>query len=450
MKVDYDSYKKIIFIDSNIVLEAKPLSDLPWHEIDINGPILVLMVPTVLREIDSKKRDGRLAVRARDFNRRIAEAVDSKKPLCVRPTNPRVDMYFSSCKKIDWSKYDDLDQNEGDCRVVAEILNSEFIDLSQVALVSQDIAPLIYATRHGLGAIRASEEWQLAPEQSPLQKENAKLKRQVADLSKTEPEIQVAVKSPFMPKIYRVRPLERDQEFELLNKIQALSPKRCQSRDAWRIGSSLEYDSSYDKKYEVFISSLPDFVSTIPKRLELTFGQIPIEIMINNIGKNRAENLHVEVKVIGGWINEKPVLSTSFPAAPIPELYKPLFNHNFHQNTGASEVGRHEVEVGKMNRSSSFTLQCADFRQGQVWKQNLILWIDPNFNGETKIITTITAANLHGEITNSCVADKKISMVSAFDLIDQETCRIGCDYNVKNLIETAVENNKFDDFEFDK
>ena len=57
------------FLDTNVILEGKPLAELPWSDIDPRGPILVLLTTTVLSEVDSKKRDGRLGVHARKFNR---------------------------------------------------------------------------------------------------------------------------------------------------------------------------------------------------------------------------------------------------------------------------------------------------------------------------------------------------------------------------------------------
>ena len=247
MHVDYQFYKLFVFIDSNIILEAKPLSELPWEEIDKDGPILVLVSPTVLREIDSKKRDGRLAVRARDFNRRMAQILDDGESISLRASQPRVDMNFSSNGKIDWEKYAHLDPNEGDCKVVAEILNAKHIDLSLAIVLSQDIAPLLYASYYNLRRMRASESWLQAPEQSPLEKENAKLRRQVADFSKTEPEIDVDLEFPSNPEIYRVEKLEVEQQMNLIVRIQELNPRVEQSNSAWGVGSSIGYDYSYNE-----------------------------------------------------------------------------------------------------------------------------------------------------------------------------------------------------------
>jgi hypothetical protein len=55
--LDLSSYSTILFMDSMVALEGKPLPNQPWGEIDQAGPILVLVVPQVLAEIDKRKLD---------------------------------------------------------------------------------------------------------------------------------------------------------------------------------------------------------------------------------------------------------------------------------------------------------------------------------------------------------------------------------------------------------
>ena len=99
----YPDYPVKVFPDSNIILEGKPIADLPWSEIDSTGPILVLLSPTILDEVDSKKRDGRLAKHARAFNRLIGPIAQSGKPLTIRESGPRVDIALASCDRLPWS-----------------------------------------------------------------------------------------------------------------------------------------------------------------------------------------------------------------------------------------------------------------------------------------------------------------------------------------------------------
>lgn len=74
----------IAFLDANIVLEGRPLDELPWEEIASEGTIRVMIVPKAMEEIDAKKRDGRLGLHARSFNRLIAPSVIEGRPVVLR------------------------------------------------------------------------------------------------------------------------------------------------------------------------------------------------------------------------------------------------------------------------------------------------------------------------------------------------------------------------------
>ena len=113
-EIEYDNYKVKAFLDTNIILEGRPLPELPWEEIDIAGPILALITPTAIREIDSKKQDGRIGKRAREFNRMIASVAAGGPPIVIRESAPRVDLALSRALRIPWDKHDDLDPDDGD------------------------------------------------------------------------------------------------------------------------------------------------------------------------------------------------------------------------------------------------------------------------------------------------------------------------------------------------
>ncbi len=46
----HGAFNTCAFLDTNIILEGKPLQELPWSEVDPVGAILVLFTPTVLSE----------------------------------------------------------------------------------------------------------------------------------------------------------------------------------------------------------------------------------------------------------------------------------------------------------------------------------------------------------------------------------------------------------------
>lgn len=124
MAVDYSEFTAVVVIDANIALEGMPLPDLPWAEIDPVGPILVVLLPTTLREIDTKKSHGRLAPRAREFGRLVRPLVKSDGAVEIVAGPPVVMLTAAKGGRINWSDYPDLNSDQADDRLVAEVLRS--------------------------------------------------------------------------------------------------------------------------------------------------------------------------------------------------------------------------------------------------------------------------------------------------------------------------------------
>jgi hypothetical protein len=133
---------------------------LPWHEIDEIGPILLVVVPQVQSEIDKRKRDGRLAERARAFSRLIAPSVVNQKPVPIADKRVVVDLILATCDIVDYDRLD-LDRYEGDDRVVGQMLSARGIELARSTLISQDINPIAVATRLGMRTLLLLEHWLL-------------------------------------------------------------------------------------------------------------------------------------------------------------------------------------------------------------------------------------------------------------------------------------------------
>lgn len=448
MDDEYSEFPTKIFIDSNVVLEALPLKDLPWSEIDPIGPILILLTPTLLSEVDSKKRDGRLAVRAREFNRLVAPIAEHGQPINLVADTPRVDIVIARCHRIDWNSYDDLDPSQGDARIIAEVLNVQGVPEEQRLVVSQDINPLFMAQRHGLKTHHVSDNWLPRPEPSPQEKEIAKLKGQVREYAKTEPQFDIKFEmQPGAVEVHQVHKLTESEVSMMVRDIIAANPKQEQKQD---LLSYMQYDSSLNDRYAKYEhKTVPDFVRGYHKKLELMFGQIPFTLVVENIGKVRADHANIDVQIVGGWFNTKPIhagLRPSAPKAKNPLSHTPLFRPTPTQRA----VGRHEIEINEPRRSEQFSAQCADFRHGQKWVFSGVVWLDPHQEKEIVIIVKVTAANLHGEICMPFKLDKSVLFSRASDLVDINSGKVVKDYYVKSLVDEAIKENKYDAFEWDR
>ena len=445
----------IAFLDSNIVLEGKPVADLPWEDVATDGVIRVLIVPKAMEEIDAKKRDGRLAQHARAFNRLIAPSVTNGKPIILRENAPRVELQMAVCSRISWDDYDELDPDDGDSRIVAEALNVRDVASQNRLLISHDIKPLAYARGRDLAVHQASDDWLRHAEPSPKDREIQRLKHQVAEFKKDEPNFEVSIKvSDIEPAtIYKVAALDTVQTDALIATIKRRNPRRANGGgDPY--GLFDKRDSAYDGNYSTYISKkLPTFASKFNEKLELLFNQRFLSIYVKNVGQIRADHLVVSVKTSDGWINRRVVFVPPYgPTAPVP---KPDYLSRLHpqmnlmQNLIPPRIGRHEFETTLLARRIRETkASCEDFHSGQEYSFEGV--IAPSSDAKALEITvTLTAKNLRGERTETFKLEKQIVPIAPCALVDLKTLEPKQDYPTKKEIERLLGARDFDEIDWD-
>lgn len=316
--IDYGAYSTVLFMDSMVALEGKSLTVQPWHEIDATGPILVLVVPQVSKEIDKRKRDGRLGQRARAFNRLIVPAAESGAPVRIVDGPPMVDLAIAACERISWDALDDLDPEEPDDRVVAQVLHARGVSPARKLLFSQDTNPIAMASRHGIKVLKMPEHWLLEPEPSPHEKELSRLKARVRELEADEPELSASVACGIdRPlQLYQVKALTAAEQERLRNEIIARNPKGVQETSPWM--PAINRDYSYSGRYKRYRDVIvPRHAATLHKRIETHYSQIPFSVRIENGGHIQAENLVVAIAAIGGTVHDRFVCYPLFePIAP--------------------------------------------------------------------------------------------------------------------------------------
>lgn len=450
----------VAFLDANIVLEGKPVSDLPWSDVSADGLIRVLIVPKAMEEIDAKKRDGRLGPHARAFNRLIAPSVISGTPIILRESHPRVELSMASCSRIPWDEYEELDPDDGDSRIVAEALNVRNVACKNRLLISHDIKPLAYARGRDLPVHQAGDDWLRGPEPSPKDKEIQRLKQQVAEFRKDEPsfEISIEVSDIEPPTIYRVAPLDSNQTELLIATIKRQNPKRANgSRDPYGINAALlnDRDSSYDGKYGTYISKrVPAFASKFNEKLELLLNQRLLTICVKNSGQIRADHFVVSVKTSDGWINRRVVsVSPKGPAAPIPRpdyLSSLNLHGNLIRDMIPPRVGRHEFEtILRARRSREMQASCEDFRSGQEYYFEGV--VAPSSNIEPlEISVTLTAKNLRGEDIKTFMLEKQTVPINPSEIVDLSSLDLKQDYPTKKEIDRLFDAQEYDEIELDE
>jgi len=457
-KTAYSEFAVCAFADSNVVLEGKPLAELPWGDAHPSGPILVLFVPTVLREVDSKKRDGRLGKIAREFNRQIAPVATTGRPVKLCDGPPAVFLDLAACERIPWERYPDLDCDEPDSKVVAETLHAKGVTADQRLLISNDIRPVALATKSGLKVLHATDAWLRPKDSSPNDKEMQRLKQKVAELEKTEPAISISldVAGELPCEVFIVEPLNSADTAVLKKLILERTPEpKSLSGSMFSLSALSEYGDhvareDYDKYVRV---TLPKFIDAYSTCLEQLFGQVPIRIVVSNSGNLTAHSLIISVKSSSGWMNRKVVL---FPlrGPSLPKPRSPLDAFMDRVPFIAPVIGRgnkHEVHfVATPAKTQFIEANCEDFRHGLSWEFNGVLWLDPRDSTPCTVSVSVTAANMHGAIEETMTIAKLVRTVPATDLFDLATGKPRRSCYATQCLDRSIACNKFGDLEVDK
>lgn len=456
MSINWQQYPVVAFIDSNIALECSSLGGLPWKEISATGPILVLVVPTVMQEVDSKKNHARLADHARRFNRTLRPLLEGQSTVLVRESPaPRVEISLADYTRVDWEQYPELDRDEPDARVVAQAMAAQGPSPEARVVVSQDIRPLHLAKLHGLKIHQVSEAWLRPKEVSEAEKKAANLQRQLDAMKDREPKLSLHLStSQSSVDVYRIKALAPEERQAIQETIVRNSPMPEQEHSPFTsiLG---DYDHTLDERYTKWErNKVPHFVRDYERKIELNYGQLKIRFRIENLGKVPAESLLIRLTATGGWFNERYVVSSpSGPSAPRPkrrslmDIHMPRTLHDSIRSM--AQPGKHEfVVLDAPKRSLEVRIACSDFRHGTEYEYAVIGRADPHA-AEFCIDAVVTAANLYGEAEASIVVPRNLKDSSVADLIDMNTMHFRQTPDIDGHLEKAISARDFSAFEFD-
>ena len=455
-EIDWDHFSVVAFIDSNVALECLALEQLPWREVHHTGPILVLITPTVLQEVDSKKNHARLGDHARRFNHTMRSLVGERATVVIRQSpTPQVEMALADCGRVDWQQYPELDPDEPDSRVVAQALTARGPSQEKRVVVSQDIRPLHLAQQHGLRAYHIGENWLRPKEISESEKRATALQREIDAMKSRQPELRLSFRTnKDTVSLHRVSDLSAQECKEIEDNIVQLHPMPEQKRDSNVIYSPFnDYDHSLAERYRRWEEKIiPQFVREYTNKIELNFGQIEIFFRVENVGQVQAESLLIRLSAQGGWLNERYVLaSPAGPDAPRVRQSSQFISPNFRNPNFRPIVqpGRHEFVVQeKPKRSAVIEITCTDFRHGYDYEYRMVGWVDPRAE-EFRVDAVVTAANLYGETNDTLKVGKTVIESSVHDLVDPETLKFRQPPEIVGFLTAALSKDDFSDFEFD-
>lgn len=433
-------YGQFFFFDANLVFHARPLEELPWIEISKSSPILLIAVPQVLREVDSKKRDGRLAKRARAFFRLTSALAKGEVPIVE--ISPQVHLSLADCGPVDWKKLN-LDPSGPDERLVGEAVTSwGGASRANVALLSADINPLNLARRHGIRPVPIPENWLLDAEPNVHEKEVLTLRSRLNLLEKSLPKVRAEVELHHeLPlKAYRVQPLGASDRSRL--RVALLSRAQPSERT-----NALEvinpFHSGYVSALERYRKTkVPQFVDNLHSELERLYSQFKISISVRNEGNVQAERLAIRIRPIGATLHEKFRLCSTHPPTPpkqtdvdprllrTPNVFVP------------ARPGPHDFTIDSSN-PEDIRITCEDFRSGAPWSTTMFVLLSPSHE-RSRLLCDVSCANRPGTDQIVMNLDTEFHSVEVSDLIDLDTFASKKDFPLHSELVAAVERQDYD------
>lgn len=419
-KLDTSNYVRVFALDTQMVFHAHPLEQLDWQSL-ASGPVLLLVVPQVSSEVDGRKRDGRLGQRARALNRLLEPSIDNGRPTTLAEKPVRVDLAYVAASAIDWSRLDDLERDNPDDRIVAQVLHALVDDPSRIEMMSFDSRPRAAARRHELRAHKPDESWLLDPEPSPTDRRVAELEKRVKLLQANEPELRVSVRLYDAPPLirYQVPPLAAELVAIVADRVLAKNPRE---RTGGMFYDEIFTNRDYDSEYDDYAMELRDRdIPSLHLGVARQFSAYRIEVLLENSGVLAAEHVTVELRSGNARLHAAPYLVDLFGPPP-PSTRRDLFagTPNLSQQLSRPDRTSFALEDSE-DPMVQVEYRCEDFRHGRTQTLSAVLELTEQTSEVAHVAIRVTANNMRGDIPANLIAPIVDREVELRDLIDFET-----------------------------
>jgi len=186
-----------IFPDTNILLQCRPLQELPWTELGDHAEYHIVIAPTVLQELDKHSHDGnsRRSKRSKAAIALIDKVViSSSSYYIVREASPRLTVSLGDHPPENAALPYPLDKSFPDHRILFEFISFAQLNPSAHAVyLTIDRAMSALAKKLNVPFRQAPDGWRLPPEQSADDKRIKALETEVQNLKAEQPDIQLSL-----------------------------------------------------------------------------------------------------------------------------------------------------------------------------------------------------------------------------------------------------------------
>lgn len=327
--------KLVVFADTNLLLQCKPLEELDWKLIGHEGDVDVLITRPVQAELDELKGRGnaRQASRARAALSRLGGLLESEDDWLVLRERPLVRLTVSLNLDVDPSKADELRYDTRDGQLVGIGLKYHRDYPNQaVTLVSADFGPLLSAKRVALPFKKVPDDWKLAPEPDDSARREAELKKQIELLQNSEPKFEIrvedATKQAHQVRFEMYAPLSANEMEEAMQALVSEHPEATEfgptepsetvvstegifsdmyssEKDVFTPATA-EQISKYRQSYSAWKIRCREHLDGVHVHLNKLLPWPNLTALIENVGSRPAEDALVELEARGPFAIMRP------------------------------------------------------------------------------------------------------------------------------------------------
>ena len=345
-------YKRTLylFVDTNLFIQCLPLEELDWSAWKDFEEVQLVVCRPVQREIDNQKNQGnnRVAIRARSTFKVFRQIIASREELrTIRDVCPLVTLRLEGPSLPSSELKDRLDYSKPDDEIIGCLHRFRQDNPNEDArLLTHDGGPMMTAKSLNLPFIPISDSWLLPPENNEVEKENARLKLEIDQLRKLEPEFIIKLCDESGHAIetieveYRVYEPLNDQD---INELVALLEQRFPMVSNFISSQKFIGPPSYEKRerykkrhYPEWITACERILSNLHDALERRLGRPSILISVENRGTRPARDALIEFNALGkfnispplddfpDWYLEQEDIQIDLPSPPKPPKGKLL------------------------------------------------------------------------------------------------------------------------------
>lgn len=184
---------KYVVLDTNIYLHFKDIEHIDWCKL-LHADAVEIIVPLIiLNEIDKHKDShsvSKIKRRARTVSKKLYEYFfNNENEEAVIKDNVTISSHDPDVKPHDYG----FEANRQDQYLIASILKLKEEQHKYITFISADNGALLLAKKKGIKAMRMPDEFRLPDEKTKEEKENDKLKRELASIKDVMPNMRTNI-----------------------------------------------------------------------------------------------------------------------------------------------------------------------------------------------------------------------------------------------------------------